>query len=151
MKDEAELRREILAKLEPCMRKNAIHIIVPYQWNGLWVFDDEGTGLVREPFIAGADTVLDRATENMPGAKHGCMCMFSAAPFPKATLELTWRKGTGVPSRDGEDTFRDWGNVYWCEEFKIEAWLCPALFLYFDKAPPKIYAAILPLNPTKKP
>lgn len=153
MKQENEIRREILGKLKRSMRRNAIHIIVPYQWNGLWVFDDETTGLVREPFIAGADTVLDLATQNIPDAGRGCMCMFSDAPFPKATLELTLQPPSKelVALLDKKD---EWGTTYFCEQLNTEAWLCPALLLYFDKAPKKIYAAVLPLNrdkPTKTP
>lgn len=153
MKDENEIRREILEKLVPKMRTNAIYVIVPYQWNGLWVFDDKTTGLEREPFIAGADTVLDRATESIPDADKGCLCMFSDTPFPKANLELTLRPPSKelIPLLDRKGQF---GNVYYCEQFQTEAWLCPALLLYFEKAPKKIYAAVLPLNrdkPTQTP
>ena len=31
------------------------------QWNGMWVFDDERVGLDKEPFVAGADTMIDTA------------------------------------------------------------------------------------------
>jgi len=30
----------------------------PYRLEGVWVFDDAVTGLVREPFISGADKIL---------------------------------------------------------------------------------------------
>ena len=40
---------------------NAISVIFPYKYLGLWVFDDEKTGLIQEPFVAGADTLIDRA------------------------------------------------------------------------------------------
>lgn len=33
---------------------NAIKVISPYKYNEMWVFDDETTGLVREPFVSGA-------------------------------------------------------------------------------------------------
>ena len=32
--------------------KNAIFVIKPYKWNGMWVFDDERVGLDKEPFVA---------------------------------------------------------------------------------------------------
>ena len=32
------------------------------------------------------------------------------------------------------------GNIYRSETLKAEGWLCPALFKYFDKSPPEIYA-----------
>jgi hypothetical protein len=31
---------------------NALRVINPYNHLGMWVFDDESTGLVREPFMA---------------------------------------------------------------------------------------------------
>jgi hypothetical protein len=41
--------------------KNSIFVIRPHKWNGMWVFDDERVGLDREPFVAGADTMIDTA------------------------------------------------------------------------------------------
>lgn len=38
---------------------NAINIIAPYKHRGMWVFDDERVGLHQEPFVAGADTMID--------------------------------------------------------------------------------------------
>ncbi len=43
--------------------KNSIFVINPYKWNGMWVFDDERVGLDKEPFVAGADTMIDTAVE----------------------------------------------------------------------------------------
>ena len=40
---------------------NQICVIKPYKWEGMWVFDDERVGLVREAFVAGADTIIDTA------------------------------------------------------------------------------------------
>jgi hypothetical protein len=34
---------------------NSIHVIHPYKHAGVWAFDDPAVGLVREPFVAGAD------------------------------------------------------------------------------------------------
>ena len=31
------------------------------------------------------------------------------------------------------------GNVYATDNPPMEGWLCPALFRYFDKAPPELY------------
>ena len=44
--------------------KNSIFVIKPYKWEGLWVFDDPAVGLVKEPFVGGADTMIDVATVN---------------------------------------------------------------------------------------
>jgi hypothetical protein len=39
---------------------NVINVIAPYKHQGMWVFDDPRVGLVQEPFVAGADTIIDR-------------------------------------------------------------------------------------------
>ncbi len=47
---------------------NSINVIAPYKWHGMWVFDDERVGLDKEPFVAGADTMIDRVVTNIPNA-----------------------------------------------------------------------------------
>lgn len=32
---------------------NAIHMISPYLYQGVWVFDDARAGLIKEPFVEG--------------------------------------------------------------------------------------------------
>jgi len=39
---------------------NAIAVIAPYKYEGMWVFDDPAVELSREPFVAGIDTMIDR-------------------------------------------------------------------------------------------
>jgi hypothetical protein len=60
--------------------RNSIFAIKPYKWEGLWVFDDPAVGLVREPFVGGADTMIDVATVHLPNAEHGFLALFSASP-----------------------------------------------------------------------
>jgi hypothetical protein len=36
--------------------------------HGMWVFDDPRVGLVQEPFVAGADTMIDRVVADIPDA-----------------------------------------------------------------------------------
>ena len=38
---------------------NSLMVIVPYKYEGLWVFDDAAVGLNKEPFIAGIDSLID--------------------------------------------------------------------------------------------
>lgn len=114
------------------MSENAIFVIKPYRWEGMWVFDDERVGLVKEPFVGGADTLIDMAVEKkgIEGADRGFLMVFSAGPFPDADLELTWvREELG-------------GNVYAWSEAGQEGWLCPALLKYFDEAPVKLYVQL---------
>lgn len=42
---------------------NAIMVIYPYKYEGMWVFDDESAGLDKEPFVEGADELIGRAVE----------------------------------------------------------------------------------------
>ena len=108
---------------------NAISVIFPYKYEDLWVFDDERAGLVQEPFISGADTLIDRAlaAEGING-DNGFRLMFSAGEFPGYDYRFTW-------VREGEG-----GNWYHSEDFQIDGWLCPALFKYFDRTPEALYA-----------
>ena len=107
---------------------NALRVIHPYKYEGIWVFDDEKAGLVQEPFVSGADTVIDRMVEAMTGAEQGFTLIFSDNPFPGYQVEFEWRR-----EEHG-------GNWYYASVLDMEGWLCPALFKYFDAAPSKLYA-----------
>ena len=107
---------------------NALNAIHPYKAEGLWVFDDPGVGLRREPFVSGADTIIDRMVADLPGAERGFTLVFSARPFPGYQAEFQWRRAEMS------------GNWYYSPTLDMEGWLCPALFKYFDAAPQRIYA-----------
>jgi hypothetical protein len=106
---------------------NAINVIVPYKHHGMWVFDDPHVGLAQEPFISGADTLIDRAVSGISGAGRGFLLIFSARAFPGYDIHLTWRR----PDMDG--------NCYYSARFDHEAWLCPALLKYFDEVPRELF------------
>jgi hypothetical protein len=61
---------------------NAISVIAPYKYEGMWVFDDDRVGLVKEPFVSGIDTMIDRMVADIPHAANGFLLLFSATPFP---------------------------------------------------------------------
>ncbi len=107
---------------------NSIMVIFPYKHQGVWVFDDERAGLVQEPFVAGADDIIDRMVKEIPDAQGGFVLLFSSQPFPGHQLELEWRR-----EEYG-------GNWYYSRELDMEGWLCPAMFAYFDDTPERIYA-----------
>ncbi|GAB2174597.1 DUF6717 family protein [Dongia sp. agr-C8] len=111
---------------------NAINIIAPYRHLGMWVFDDPKVGLVQEPFVSGADTMIDRVVADLPDAAHGFLLVFSAGPFPGYQLKLDWRRAESD------------GNWYHAPALDLEGWLCPALFRYFEAAPPEIYVQVRP-------
>lgn len=109
---------------------NAIMVINPYKYSGLWVFDDDRVELVKEPFIEGADRLIDLvlAKKGIANADSGFRLIFSAGEFPRYDARFDWvREGDG-------------GNWYSSEESALEGWLCPALLKYFDSPPKHIYA-----------
>jgi hypothetical protein len=109
---------------------NSIFVIKPYKWEGLWVFDDPNVGLVREPFVGGADTMIDVATAHLPNADKGFLAIFSASYFPDMQIALEWvREDFG-------------GNVYRWPEKNMEGWLCPALLRYFSEPPKKLFIRV---------
>src|SRR5262245_32971574 len=109
---------------------NAINIIAPYKSLGMWGFDDPRVGLVQEPFVSGADTMIDRVVAGIPGAEKGFIMVFSGAPFPGHQFRLDWRRSDGS------------GNWYHASDLDLEGWLCPALLRYFSEAPPTIYVQV---------
>jgi len=108
---------------------NSIMVILPYRHAGMWVFDDESVALVKEPFVAGIDVMIDKLVSAIPNATGGFAMLFSPTPFPDAQVKLEWRREDGG------------GNWYYCAQYGMEGWLCPALFKYFDTAPNEIYVA----------
>ena len=111
---------------------NAISVLFPYNHEGMWVFDDPDVGLRREPFILGIDEMITRLVVSIPNPEKGFRLLFSTTPFPGHTVKLEWRR-----EEYG-------GNWYFCPQFGVEGWLCPALFKYFDKAPAELYAKAEP-------
>lgn len=107
---------------------NSIMAIHPYKFEGLWVFDDPKVGLIQEPFVSGADEIIEKAVSVLPNAETGFTLLFSAAPFPGYQIEFEWRRAELS------------GNWYYAAALGMEGWLCPALLKYFDAPPPKIYA-----------
>jgi hypothetical protein len=112
--------------------ENCLRVIMPYKWNGLWVFDDALVGLEKEALVCGIDDMLDRLTEGILNRGKGVLCVFSDVAFPGHMIELTWL-------RHGDKGTGDW---YYCEQFGMEGWLCPALLKYFKRPPVKIFARI---------
>jgi hypothetical protein len=106
---------------------NALSIISPYKLEGVWVFDDAAVGLLREPFISGADNILDVLAENIPDSASGFKLIFSASPFPGYTARFVWTRSEYE------------GNWYRWPERGMEGWLCPALLKYFESPPKEIF------------
>lgn len=119
---------------------NAINVIAPYKYLDMWVFDDERVGLLQEPFVCGADTMIDQVVATIPDAESGFIMLFSATPFPGHQIKLSWCRADSN------------GNWYFSEKLDMEGWLCPALLKYFDQAPQEIYVQVkAKSNPVTKP
>jgi hypothetical protein len=111
---------------------NSLFAIAPYKFNDFWVFDDPSAGLTQEPFVSGADDIMDILTEDIRDAKGGFKLVFSPQPFPGHTARFSWNR-----EEHG-------GNWYSWKERGIEGWLCLALFKYFETAPKEIYVQVSP-------
>ncbi len=116
------------------MHQNSIMVLKPYKWAGMWVFDDDQTGLVREPFVAGVPEILEALLQQqgipLEVAEKGFRLIFSAVPFPGHQLSAR---------RIGEE-----GSGTWYEETvgAARGWLCPALFRSFPIAPENLYVRV---------
>lgn len=106
---------------------NNLNVIAPYKWEGMWVFDDARVGLDKEPFVSGADDMLDLLTADIPKAEAGFRLVFSGAPFPGHHVVVEWRR-----EEHG-------GNWYFAPIYEMEGWLCPALMKYFEYVPARIF------------
>ncbi len=107
---------------------NSIIVIHPYKYEGIWVFDDEKVGLLQEPFVSGADDIIEKMASEIIDADKGFSLLFSSTPFPGHQIEFIWRR-----EESG-------GNWYYSKSLDMEGWLCPALFKYFDSSPTNLYA-----------
>ena len=111
---------------------NSLMVIVPYQYGGTWVFDDQATGLKREPFVAGVPEMINHLVRDIPAATNGFRMLFSTQPFPGYQKRLTWVRPEGG------------GNYYRMDDPPMEGWLCPALFRYYREAPKDLYVKAEP-------
>jgi hypothetical protein len=114
---------------------NSIFALAPYEWNGLWVFDDESRGLNKEAFVAGADKMIETAAMGLLGQKTDFVMLFSEVPFPGHQIALEWAR-----KEFGGDVYKSLTPGMMEGE---ECWLCPALRLYFtEEAPKSIYVQL---------
>lgn len=103
---------------------NSLFVIEPYRTHGMWAFDDEERGLLREPFIGDVNLIIDHLLGS-PGPDR-CRLLLSAQAFP------------GAQAMSGRDL--DCGGRWYYDPLtNHEGWLCPALLKYFDVAPDTLY------------
>ena len=118
---------------------NAIYTLDAYRHAGMWVFDDDSVGLVKEPFVAGADILFDHLSgRHIDGTNTSVSIAFSTTPIPGHDVHAV------LTGADGYD-----GHFYKVAKFvgdddmvAFPFWLCPALLKYYDTAPSDIYIKI---------
>jgi hypothetical protein len=118
--------------------------LYPYRKDSCWVFDDARTGLKEEAFVLGATDMITRVVTSkaIPDAERGFALTFAAEPFDGHEVELRWLR----PDPAG-------GNWYAGDVVgqPMEAWLCPALLLYFRTPPDRIFVHCEALPPGIEP
>ena len=115
-------------------RNNKLYMIEPYRHSGQWVFDDSDVGLFKEPFVAGADTVMDKIEDEYG---ENFTLIFSDSQFPNWSIDLKKMTWANLSSSIGSGTY------YYVPRYKVKAWLCDDLSLYFKKSPKHIYAQVM--------
>ncbi len=85
------------------------------------LFDDESKELDKEPFVFGADDIIDIMVADLPNADSGFKLLFSHGPFPAYQAHGEWVREE-----------MEW-NWYSLKNHSIEGWLCPALLKFFDR------------------
>jgi hypothetical protein len=132
---------------------NSIHSLRVYKWHNSWVFDDLSRGLIKEPFVEGADHIFEFVIQHAgphfgvsPEARfeQGAYVdtLFSASAFPNHDICIEKVSNQGQEERDFED-----GTDYAVKHCTYDSslvgwalWLCPALFKYYPfPGPDKIY------------
>ena len=111
---------------------NATNVIQPYWYADMWVFDDPRVGLSAEPFVGGADTMIDRVTADIPNQGRGSPWCFR--PSRSQTISSAW--SGDAPTAPG--------NVHYAKDLDAEGWLCPALLRYLEAPPAEIYVQVKP-------
>jgi len=132
---------------------NSIHSLRIYNWQNSWVFDDLSRGLIKEPFVAGADHIFDFVVQQI-GSRFGVSprayseqgtyvdTLFSTSPFPNHDICIEKAPIQAHEDHDFED-----GTDYTVKSCTYDSslvgwklWLCPALFKYYPfPGPDKIY------------
>lgn len=119
---------------------NQITVIYPYPTEfslltGVagWAFDDERTGLVAEPFVAGMPQIIDAALQNQKMERQKFRLIFSIDFLPEYHLKLQLMKTDVLAGQyykviEGPDHM-----------LGMQGWLCPATLKYFPTYPKTIY------------
>ena len=110
---------------------NSIFRILIRRKDGVWVFDDKRFGIVEQPFVFGADLILEKMAAQS-GVSGECLnAVFAGIPFPGSEYTLRFVR---------EETE---GFMYRWEGVNLQSWLSPSLKNYFPEPPAGIYLQLL--------
>lgn len=110
----------------PTVPSNQIFVLHPYKYNGLYVFDKEEWGTVKEVFVPSATEFL----RVLSGDRQEFNLLFSTSPFPASHK---------VDLIETDES----GSLYNSKELGMTMWLCPYLFMFYSQAPEHIYLQIV--------
>lgn len=97
-----------------------------------WVFDDENHGLNKEGLVAGTDTLIElMLKEKNIKVTDKFYLIFSDEKINNYDCKIKLLESNKLN-----------GSWYYSDKYKLNNWLCPALFLYFKKAPDNLYIKI---------
>jgi len=113
---------------------NSIHRVLVRAVDGLWVYDDASFGVKEQPFVFGADLIIDKMVAGMEGVQDQVNVLFSGIPFPGSEYCLEFLR---------EETK---GFVYRWQDHNLQGWMSPTLRNYFPDPPPKIFLQLLPIE-----
>ncbi len=123
--------------------------ITPRKENEVWLFDDPSVGLQGEPFVSGADDIIE-AMADAAGATErqktvGIGVYFSDSPFSingKLATLLVREGFESLPEAVVAGACGEQGAWYQGEVngMQMRGWLCPATLKYFPVHPPMLYA-----------
>lgn len=113
---------------------NAVQIINARRKNGVWVFDDEKTGLVEEPFVGDVNKEIDE------------MCLKAGFSFNEEIPLLFSHQFIPGARKYKLIRVEGLGQYYEAENPETDEertlWLCPAMRLYFPEPPVEFYAKV---------
>ena len=121
------------------MSTDRVLTLYPYLLDRIcWVFDDARTGLKEEAFVCGITEMITRVVtaKRLPNPEAGFTMTFCDRAFVGHDVELHWLR----PDPNGGNWYA--GDVL---SERMEGWLCPALLLYFQDPPRRIFVRCDPL------
>lgn len=134
----SKLKRRLFGKHT---NDNSLFTMRVYRHEGMWVFDNPAVDLIKEPFVAGADTIFDEiaygydkqfetsdkikidivfSSKEFPGWEH--MCEHTGKQYDGNTYVMC---ATTIPTLKNHDL-----------------WLCPALLKYFSTPPRTLFMSV---------